>query len=218
MKDIFEDMPFNNPGETLSMAEYEELRLLLTSAKAAFAHEDGDITPDPQIHKNLRAMVAAKKKSRFQLPAIHIDFQRLFTFQVPAYKFAVSMVVLLAIAFTAGRTLSVKNPVVVYKTDTVYKKDPLLADSQANHEGTPVMKGSFMADSMDIGADNGEDNSLTPEQVDHVYHMNHPYGEHPVVDPQHMERPDGRAPAEKSSSRGLMEDSSKWLRNMRGIS
>src|SRR5436853_6480029 len=107
MKDSFEDIFSDayeelksNAGKhdesSLSMAEYEELRLLLHSAKAAFAHENDDIMPDPAIKKNLRAMVAARKtqSKRFEWPSINL--LRVLTFPVPAYQVGLAAVFMLA--------------------------------------------------------------------------------------------------------------------------
>ncbi len=234
MKDIFDDMPFNyltdypNGGrhdqhdDYLSKDEHEELRLLLAGAKAAFAEEDHDLTPDPQIHKNLRAMVAARKKSmnRNLIPPINIS--RLLNFQVPAYQVGFAMILVLVVSLFISHNTGIngnKNTVVVYKTDTVFEKmqkkagtTAISKDSQAEILA-PSYSGGLFADSIDINGIEDNNNST----------QNHDLPPGVETSPGSVKSlPDGRkiqSPAiidtpNKGSS--LIEDTSKWNRQMRG--
>jgi hypothetical protein len=150
MKDIFDDINFSadniTPGRNswgpdsegydhyVSMAEYEELRLLLSSAKAAFANEDEEILPDPAIHKNLRDMVSAKRNGAqgFKWPSF--NFLKALNFPTPAYQFGLASIIILIAAVFIGRNGSARqdsNTLTVHKTDTiyekVYKKVPVMA-------------------------------------------------------------------------------------------
>ncbi len=163
MKDIFDDMPFRNSHEShediLSEKEHEELRLLLAGAKATFADEDHEVLPDPQIHKNLRAMVAARKKNVKWIAFPSINISRILNFQVPAYQVGFAMVMVLFVAVFIGRKAGQndnKNTVVVYKTDTIFEKmqkkagtTAISKDSQAEILAPSNAAGLF-ADSMDI--------------------------------------------------------------------
>jgi len=234
MKDIFDDMPFNHltnfsdgarheqHDDFLSKNEHEELRLLLVGAKAAFAEEDHDLTPDPQIHRNLRAMVAAKKKSVNQSLIPPINIARILNFQVPAYQVGFAMILVLVVSLfishntgTNGNT----NTVVVYKTDTVYEKmqkkagaTSISKDSQAEILA-PSYSGGLFADSIDINGIEGNNNS--------TQNHNLPAGVN-TAPGTIKSLPDGRkiqSPAiidtpNKGSS--LIEDTSKWNRQMRG--
>jgi hypothetical protein len=234
MKDIFNDMPFNyltdypNGGrhghhdDFLSKDEHEGLRLLLAGAKAAFAEEDNDLAPDPQIHRNLRAMVAARKKSvsRSLIPPINIT--RLLNFRIPAYQVGFAMILVLVVSLFIGHNSGLngnKNTVIVYKTDTVYEKmqkkagaTSISKDSQAEILA-PSYSGGLFADSIDINGIESNTNST----------QNHDLPADIKASPGTIKSlPDGRkiqSPAiidtpNKGSS--LIEDTSKWNRQMRG--
>ena len=234
MKDIFDDMPFNyltdhpsggrndHHDDFLSKDEHEELRLLLAGAKAAFAEEDNDLTPDPQIHKNLRAMVAARKKPANWRLIPPINISRLLNFQVPAYQVGFAMILVLVVSLFISHNTGMNsnmNTVVVYKTDTVYEKmqkkagaTSISKDSQAEILA-PSYSGGLFADSIDI---NGiENNNNSPQNHDLPSGVKSAPGTIKSM-------PDGRkiqSPAiidtpNKGSS--LIEDTSKWSRQMRG--
>src|SRR6185437_6406055 len=231
MKDIFDDMAFSNlnnhPGEplddSLSIREHEELRLLLAGAKAAFADEDGIVLPNPQIHKNLRAIVAARKK-----PVIHkwrifpaINISGILNFKVPAYQVGFAMIVVLFSAILLGRNSGLngnKNTVIVYKTDTVYEKmqkkagaTSISKDSQALIL-TPSYSGGLFADSIDIngvGNNNTMQNQALPAgEKSSPGNFNGVPAVHKIQSPSIIDTPD------KGSSR--IEDTSKWNRQLRG--
>ncbi len=225
MKNLFDDMAFSNLNnhpdgphdDYLSKEEHEELRLLLAGAKAAFADEDGVVLPNPQIHKNLRAMVAARKKSvKWVLfPAINIS--NILNFQVPAYQVGFAMIVVLFLAVLLGRNPGLngnKNTVIVYKTDTVYEKmqkkagaTSISKDSQALIL-TPSYSGGLYADSIDINGiennNNSTQNHTLPAGVkSSPGHFKDVPATHKIQSPAIIDSPD------KGSSR--LEDTSRWV-------
>jgi len=225
MKDIFEDMPFKNSREPqediLSEKEHEELRLLLASARAAFADEDQEILPDPQIHKNLRAMVAARKKivKWMALPAI--DISGILNFKVPAYQVGLAMVMVLFAAIFIGRNTGpndTKNTVVVYKTDTVFEKmqkkgstTAISKDSQSEISA-PAHAAELYADSIDI---NNVDNNNTIRPDDAPAGLNSaPRKLNSAPVHSKMQSPGIIDIPEKSGTR--IEDSSSRNRQLRG--
>jgi hypothetical protein len=233
MRDIFDDLPLSSenemprhnparPGseghdEYLSMSEYEELRLMLTSAKAAFAQEDNDITPDPQIRKNVRAMVAARKKG-FDLPAFNL--KTILNYPLPAYQFGLAMVLVVFMAVLAGRNIgfnSQPGTVIVFKTDTVFEKShknaaPVmyLSDSQKRTISPASSLGNYLVDSIDISNDNGTDENVRPSGINPSSGSNlHSPVNKDINKPGDMDTPDkgGRS----------IEDTGKWNRYLHGV-
>ena len=225
MKDIFEDMPFKNfrePQEDiLSEKEHEELRLLLAGARAAFADEDQEILPDPQIYKNLRAMVAARKKNVKWMALPAIDISGILNFKVPAYQVGLAMVMVLFAAIFIGRNTGptdTKNTVVVYKTDTVFEKmqkkggtTAISKDSEAEITA-PSNAAELYADSMDI---NNIDNNNTIRPDDAPAGLNSaPVKLNNAPVHSKMQSPGIIDTPEKSGTR--IEDTSSRNRQLRG--
>ena len=234
MKDIFDDMPFNyltdhpddgrydHHDDFLSKSEHEELHLLLAGAKAAFAEEDVELIPNPQIHKNLRAIVAARKKSVNLSLIPPINISRLLNFQIPAYQVGFAMILVLVVSVFISHNTGIngnKNTVVVYKTDTVYEKEHKKAgaayfskDSQAEILA-PSYSGGLFADSIDI---NGiEDQSSSTQNHDLPSGVNTAPGTiKSLPDGRKIQSPGIIDTPNKGSS--LIEDTSKWNRQMRG--
>lgn len=225
MKDIFDDIPLSDPKEEyddyLSMAEYEELRLMLMSARAAFAHEDQEIKPDPSIQKNLRALVAARKKP-FAFPSFPpVHLSRILNFPIPAYRFGMALIMILLVNLFIARNSNLNThpgTAAVYKTDTVNAKkinkpstSALAADSEKRMY-TPFNSGAIYADSIDINNPddaNTSNNTYTRAGIQFFPGEIHKTPVHrrnyspPVIDSP-----------EKSGSR--LEDSSRWEHRLRG--
>lgn len=177
MKDIFDDIPLSSAMEgnddILSMAEYEELRLMLVSARAAFASEDQDIKPDPDIQRILRTKVAARKK-RFDMPVWpSIHFSSILKFPVPAYQFATAVVLILLVNLFVIRNSDLKSPsgAAAYRTDTAWLNQTnkashtFLAVDSEKRTISPAISGAIYADSVDINGPepyNGADKFTTP--------------------------------------------------------
>ena len=226
MKDIFDDMPLRNfhdqHEDILSEKEQEELRLLLAGAKATFAVEDQDILPNPQIHKNLRAMVAARKKNvnRFAFPAI--DITKIMNFKIPAYQVGFAMILVLFIAIFIGRQSGLsdnKNTVVVYKTDTIFEKmekkagtTAISKDSQAEIM-VPSSSAGLYADSIDI---NSIDNNSAPEHQNEA-----PSGLKPapatISSPPVNSKLHSPGVIDTPMKSGMrLDDTSRWMHELRG--
>jgi hypothetical protein len=230
MKDLFNDMPFSSDNDItgqnrgsnefhgeprLSMDEFEELRLLLDSAKASFAAEDSDIIPDPMIHKNLRAMVSARKK-KFEFPVLNL--QKVLNFPVPAYQVGLAMtLVFFMIVLTGKRTGSNMNSAgIVHKVDTiydkVYKKSSTIVAS-IDSQSKKIMPAAYSADYTDsIDMDFGS-NSNQGQKIIRGEQGNTPHHESPALkqlkNPGEMDIPD------KGGS--YLEDTSKWNNSYHGL-
>jgi hypothetical protein len=230
MKDLFNDMPFSSDNDItgqnrgnnefhgeprLSMDEFEELRLLLDNARASFAAEDSDIIPDPRIHKNLRAMVSARKK-KFELPVLNL--QKVLNFPVPAYQVGLAMtLVFFMIVLTGKRTGSNMNSAgIVHKVDTiydkVYKKSSTIVAS-IDSQSKKIMPAAYSADytdsiDMDFGSNSSQDQKTILGEPGNSPGQNSPALQQ-LNNPGEMDIPD------KGGS--YLEDTSKWNKSFHGL-
>jgi hypothetical protein len=229
MKDLFNDMPLSSDNDIpqgryngngydpyLSMTEYEELKRLLDVTRTAFAEGDKDIMPDPRIKRNLKALVAARRK-RFEFPAI--NFNKVLNFPVPAYQVGLAMILMMFTVILAGKRSNEGMSQIrgVHKTDTIYEKiykksSTIVAsnDSQAKSLVPTIFKADY-TDSIDM------DFEPSGNQNDNATHdnINTTPQKQPHSSYQDLTKPDDANTPEKGGGRYL-EDTSKLNRPLHG--
>jgi hypothetical protein len=139
---------------------------------------------------------------------------------MPAYQFGIAMVLVLFLAVLVGRNFALngsKNTIVVYKTDTIFQNAKravppatYLSDSDTKIV-SPGYSGSYFADSIDYNIDDNSSNpSSAPSGIknDPDLKQNTP-GSKKIERPADIDRP--------IKGGSLLEDSSKWNRNLHGL-
>ena len=149
----------------INETEYEEYRMVLLKSKQSFARNQTQ--PKAAVQQNLAAAMALRSKA--QQP-ISTAINQAVSYRIPAWQAMIGAAAMLLCFFFFGpqKIMEVlQEPSIVYRTDTIYKKQPavLVRDTIYEKDTRPKKQKKFSRASISIEEDTIKALNASPKDI-----------------------------------------------------